>query len=98
MPRMKSNFKRSKANFATKEKMRLENEAKKPKFIESRGEGSGYHSVYTVGKDEVEIYPPAIDDFDGSRLPWRVVWNGAVDFEGNKKDLLSRYPQFKGEV
>lgn len=27
--------------------------------------------------------------------PWRVIWEGALDFEGNKKDLLSRYPEFR---
>lgn len=25
---------------------------------------------------------------------WSVVWDGAVDFDGNKKDLVKRYPYF----
>jgi hypothetical protein len=24
-----------------------------------------------------------------------VIWEGAVDFDGNKKDLVQRYPEFR---
>jgi len=44
-----------------------------------------------VGNDRVEI------EYDTSTRysPWRVIWEGALDFEGNKKDLLARYPEFR---
>lgn len=67
------------------------------------GVDSGFHWIYKVkndegGWDEVQIYPEAYDDSDGNKLPWRVVWEGAMDFEGTKTDLLKRYPEFKGEL
>lgn len=58
------------------------------------GIDSGEHLALEIDGKEVEIYPPARDDL-GYILQWRVVWNGGLEFEGNKKDMLKRYPEFK---
>jgi hypothetical protein len=44
-----------------------------------------------VGNDRVEIEYDTTTRYS----PWRVIWEGAVDFEGNKKEMLSRYPEFR---
>ena len=44
----------------------------------------------------VEIYRPHYDDSDGRKVMWSVIYDGALDYDGNKKDLLKRYPEFKG--
>ena len=66
-----------------------------PTYLGSSGQDEGFHESYKIGNDEIEIYPPSRDPLEGYRLPWRVVYNGAIDFEGNKKDLLKRYPEFR---
>jgi hypothetical protein len=47
-------------------------------------------------KQDVIIFRPHFDDFEGITLGWTVVFSGAIDFEGNKRDMLKRYPEFKG--
>ena len=80
----------------TKGKMHFDNKPKpKVQFLGYNGI-SGTASFLVNGTD-VTIDPPTYDD-EGHKLPYRVVWSGAVDFEGNKRDLLKRYPEFKGYV
>lgn len=43
----------------------------------------------------VEIFPRHYDQYDGHYTQWCVVWEGAVDFTGNKRELLARYPEFR---
>ena len=50
----------------------------------------------TTTKQDVTIYRPSYDEMDGHRLGWQVIFSGALDFDGNKKDMLKRYPEFKG--
>jgi hypothetical protein len=73
-------------------------ERPKPEYLGEHGQDSGYHQTYKVGFDEVEIYPSHYADEGGFVKEWAVIWNGAVDYEGNKRDLLKRYPEFKGEL
>jgi hypothetical protein len=49
-----------------------------------------------ITKDNVTIYRPNYDEYEGRKTQWCVIWCGAVDFEGNKQDMLKRYPEFKG--
>ena len=32
------------------------------------------------------------------RGQWEVFWDGALDYSGNKKDMLKRYPELRGYV
>ena len=52
------------------------------------------HCGVTTTQD-VTIFRPHFDDYEGRRIMWCVIFSGAVDFEGNKKDMLKRYPEFK---
>lgn len=45
---------------------------------------------FVVDGDEVEISSDLVN-----RGNWSVIWEGAVDYDGNKKDLLARYPEFR---
>ena len=45
---------------------------------------------------EVTIFRPRFDDCERHYTQWCVLFSGAVDYEGNKKDMLKRYPEFKG--
>lgn len=68
------------------------------KYVGSQGQDEGYHEKYIINSagipHDIEVYPPALD-MDGHKLPWRVVWDGAVDYEGNKTQMLKRYPELK---
>jgi hypothetical protein len=44
---------------------------------------------------EVTIFRPRFDDYEKHYTQWCVLFSGAVDYEGNKKDMLKRYPEFK---
>ena len=52
------------------------------------------HCGHTTTQD-VTIFRPHFEEFGKCRTPWTVTFSGAVDFEGNKKDMLKRYPEFK---
>ena len=53
------------------------------------------HCGHTETQD-VRIYRPRYDDNEHRKTQWCVIFSGAVDYEGNKKDMLKRYPEFKG--
>ena len=44
---------------------------------------------------DVTIHRPKYDDYERRMTLWCVIFSGAVDFEGNKKDMLKRYPEFR---
>lgn len=49
-----------------------------------------YAYRFKVDGKEVEVTTDLTRKSD-----WRVVWDGAVDYDGNKAGLLKRYPEFK---
>jgi uncharacterized protein YdiU (UPF0061 family) len=49
-----------------------------------------YAYRFKVDGKEVEVTTDLTKKGD-----WRVVWDGAVDYDGNKAGLLKRYPEFK---
>ena len=53
------------------------------------------HCGHTEVQD-VTIFRPRFDDYEGHKLGWIVIFSGALDFDGNKKDMLKRYPEFRG--
>ena len=53
-----------------------------------------YHCGHTTTQ-EVTIFRPNYNYYEGGKSQWYVIFSGAVDFEGNKKDMLKRYPEFK---
>ena len=71
-------------------------------YAGENGQDEGYHQEFTVTDEHnktsyVEIYPPA-RDIEGNKIQWEVLWDGALDFDGNKRDLLKRYPEFRGKL
>ena len=51
-----------------------------------------------VQTQDVVIYRPNSNslNLEETNKHWTVIFSGALDFEGNKKDMLKRYPEFKG--
>jgi len=52
------------------------------------------HCGHTTTQD-VTIFRPHYDDSEGHETQWCVLFSGAIDYEGNKKDMLKRYPEFR---
>ena len=50
-----------------------------------------YTWVFLVGDERVEIWRNLL-----RRGDWEVIWDGTVDFHGTKKELIKRYPEFRG--
>lgn len=46
---------------------------------------------FEIGGDQVEVWRDTLERTGA----WSVIWDGALDFTGNKKDLLARYPEMK---
>lgn len=60
------------------------------------GEWANQFYVYNFKDQEGEDVELSIDVSTNEYSRYRVVYGGAVDFDGNnKKDLLKRYPEFK---
>jgi hypothetical protein len=46
---------------------------------------------FDVNGERAEVWRNTLERFGA----WSVIWEGAVDFNGNKKDLVQRYPEFR---
>jgi len=49
----------------------------------------------SITTQDVTIHRPKYDDYERRKTQWCVIFSGAMDFEGNKKDMLKRYPEFR---
>lgn len=63
-------------------------------YLESAGIDEGYHRRFKVGKNEIDVYPPH-RDYDGNMMQWTVIYDGALDYDGDKKGLIKRYPELR---
>ena len=63
------------------------------KYIGSSGQDEGYHETYRLNGKDIEVYPPHSSE-DGL-MGWQVIYDGTFDFEGNKTQLLKRYPELR---
>lgn len=53
------------------------------------------HKEFSDGKKSVQVYEPRHDD-TGEYIPyWEVVYDGAVDFQGTKEEMLKKYPELR---
>jgi hypothetical protein len=58
------------------------------------GENGDAYTIYDIKMtDGTDVQIHAV-----SRGDWEVIWDGAVDFNGTKEQLLKNYPEFRGYI
>ena len=46
---------------------------------------------FNIDGDTVEVYYDTVHRIQA----WSIIWEGALEYTGNKKDMLKRYPELK---
>ena len=67
----------------------------KYKITEFQESNNGDYGVWRMKIDEVEVQVFAPYMSDDGKVLWTVIWDGAEDFYGNKKNMLKRYPELR---